>query len=237
VIDQPLVSDDGGAPLVDAPFRLDEAGVVFCGAHPCACSNGIDDDGDSLIDGFDPECTGPFDDDEATFGTGIPGDNRDPFCQDCFFDGNSGGGDDGCRHPTSCLVDGTASGAVGLCTSCEATTRCIDGCRPITPNGCDCYGCCEVHLPSGTTANILLGPACSFLDIDDEDACPRCVQSTSCVNECGRCELCPGRTLGDLPADCGAVYTCEDGEDICSETTPCVAGYACQLGCCLPILF
>ncbi len=38
----------------------------------------MDNDGDGLVDGFDPECTGPFDDDEATFATGIPGDNKDP---------------------------------------------------------------------------------------------------------------------------------------------------------------
>ncbi|HYQ14706.1 MAG TPA: hypothetical protein VEQ58_03080, partial [Polyangiaceae bacterium] len=36
-----------------------------------ACSNGIDDDGDGLIDGFDPECTGLADDDEGSFATGI----------------------------------------------------------------------------------------------------------------------------------------------------------------------
>ena len=49
-----------------------------CGDVPCACSDGMDNDGDGLVDGFDPECTGPFDDDEATFATGIPGDNKDP---------------------------------------------------------------------------------------------------------------------------------------------------------------
>ena len=67
------------------------------------CANGIDDDGDGLIDGFDPECTGAADNDEGTFATGIPGDNRDPVWQDCFFDGNSGAGEDGCRYHTDCL--------------------------------------------------------------------------------------------------------------------------------------
>src|SRR5262245_10911807 len=46
-----------------------------CGSAGCACSNGIDDDGDGLVDGFDPECTGPLDNDEGSFATGIPGDN------------------------------------------------------------------------------------------------------------------------------------------------------------------
>jgi hypothetical protein len=49
------------------------------------CTNGLDDDGDGLVDALDPECTGSADNDEGTFGTGIPGDNRDPMWQDCFF--------------------------------------------------------------------------------------------------------------------------------------------------------
>src|SRR5260221_8786085 len=36
------------------------------------CSDGKDNDGDGLIDGFDPECTGPWDNDESPFATGIP---------------------------------------------------------------------------------------------------------------------------------------------------------------------
>ena len=51
---------------------------VLCGSSPCACSDGLDNDGDGLVDGFDPECTSPFDNDEGSFATGIPGDNVDP---------------------------------------------------------------------------------------------------------------------------------------------------------------
>src|ERR1700753_3665886 len=58
----------------------------YCPATGCACSNGIDDDGDGLADADDPECVGPNDNDEATFATGMPGDNKDPKWQDCFFD-------------------------------------------------------------------------------------------------------------------------------------------------------
>src|SRR5690606_26909529 len=77
--------------------------VELCGGT-CACSNGVDDDGDGKVDGFDEECTGAADDDEGTFATGISGDNVDPKWQDCFFDGNSGAGDDGCRYHTDCLT-------------------------------------------------------------------------------------------------------------------------------------
>jgi hypothetical protein len=42
------------------------------------CDNCIDDDGDGLIDGFDPHCIFSLDDDESSFSTGIPGGlNRD----------------------------------------------------------------------------------------------------------------------------------------------------------------
>ena len=67
-----------------------------------ACSDGIDNDGDGLIDYNDPECVGPLDNDEGSFATGIPGDNVDPCKQDCFFDGNSGLGDDGCEWQLKC---------------------------------------------------------------------------------------------------------------------------------------
>ena len=38
--------------------------------------------------------------------------------------------------------------------------------------------------------------------LDDETICSPCEQSTQCGNSCGRCELCLGRTLEDLPEDC-----------------------------------
>src|SRR5690606_33835333 len=53
----------------------DGAIEVLCGSTPCACSDGQDNDGDGVADGFDSECTGPFDHDEGSFATGIPGDN------------------------------------------------------------------------------------------------------------------------------------------------------------------
>ena len=82
---------DGSTTFIDAP-PFDGT----CTPGGPQCSNCKDDDGDGLIDGFDPECTGPFDNDEGSFATGIPGDNKDAINQDCFFDGNSGAGNDGC---------------------------------------------------------------------------------------------------------------------------------------------
>src|SRR3954464_11019356 len=95
-------ADPAADPGLPASVSMTPTGTLLCGNHVCQCNNGIDDDGDGNVDGFDVECTGGIDDEEASFATGIPGDNRDPKWQDCFFDGNSGAGDDRCRYPTGC---------------------------------------------------------------------------------------------------------------------------------------
>src|SRR3569833_2466017 len=84
---------DGSMVFIDAP-PFDGT----CTPGGPQCSNCKDDDGDGLIDGFDPECTGPFDNDEGSFATGIPGENKDAINQDCFFDGDSGAGAGGCSQ-------------------------------------------------------------------------------------------------------------------------------------------
>jgi hypothetical protein len=162
------------------------------------CDNGIDDDGDGLVDGLDPECTGPLDDDEGSFATGIPGDNKDPKWQDCFFDGNSGGGDDGCRYPTACLLGDKPADD----PDCKLAQDCLDFCIDRTPNGCDCFGCCTIQGSDGSSVDIYTTSTCALDKLGDEVACPRCQKSLSCDNTCGECELCPGKTVADLPASC-----------------------------------
>ena len=219
-----------------------------------ACDNGIDDDGDGLIDGFDPECTGPLDNDEGSFATGIPGDNKDPKWQDCFFDGNSGAGDDGCRYHTDCLYGELPS----TDKNCTVTEECVNYCKPLTQNGCDCFGCCTVQLPNGDTVDVVEAATCSLANIDDSEACPRCAKNEACANDCGECELCLGKT--ELPESCtppaggggsggggntpggegGApnlpppAYTCDNGEQVCGPDHPCEYTYEyCSLGCCI----
>jgi hypothetical protein len=255
--------DAGAAPSghADVPATpvSNDAGVVLCGKTPCQCNNGIDDDGDGVVDGFDSECTGALDDDEATFATGIPGDNRDPKWQDCFFDGNSGAGDDRCRYPTECLTGELPEDAA----ACATTEACRNNCLPLTPNGCDCFGCCAVTLPSGQALNITLSGSCSLLDIGDPEACPRCTPSVSCQNPCGECELCPGKSAADLPAHCGEgdpkppaddpggepnleppavpaeppapTPACEGGTT-CTATAGCSFNEFCSFGCCLAVI-
>ena len=218
-------------------------GADWCGTGGCICSNGLDDDGDGLIDGLDPECTGPLDNDEGTFSTGIPGDNRDPKWQDCFFDGNSGAGDDRCRYATGCLTGELAQDD----PDCETSRACVDYCRRLTPNGCDCFGCCTVQDADGRETNVMLGGTCSVSNLGDETVCPRCTKTVDCGNDCGECELCPGKTVDDLPESCepppppdGGTppppNTCDNGEVVCSAEIPCPGEYFCSLGCCLPIV-
>jgi hypothetical protein len=218
----------------------DPVNPLDCGGTIYACGNGIDDDGDGLIDLFDPECTGPCDDDESSFQTGLPGDNMD--CrQDCFFDGNSGQGDDGCLWDLRC--DPENPGANVNCeytggNNCNnqpphQTEECIEFCGQYVPPGCDCFGCCTVQTDEGPI-NIFLnsGPDCSF---DNLDACQSC---TSQIDDCGtpcvpeECQVCFGET--EVPEGCGE-NTCPSGES-CSGDDPgsCPQDYFCYLGCCYP---
>jgi hypothetical protein len=183
------------------PFPSNDAGQVLCGSAPCACSNGKDDDMDGVSDLADPECVSSWDNDEGSFATGISGDNRDDACQDCFFDGNSGSGNDGCYLPSSCLSKGNASSGHGRCDSCEQTDQCKKFCQAYTPNGCDCFGCCTVRLANGSNVNVALGNGCN-IDGNTVTGCNTCVPNDSCRNVCGKCELCPGKTVADLPAEC-----------------------------------
>ena len=120
------------------------------------CSDGIDNDGDGKIDYDDPECVGPLDNDESSFATGIPGDNMDACKQDCFFDGNSGAGDDHCDWQLKCdplsatpsarTTQQYADSTRSECSlSASQSPACIDFCRQLVPNGCDCFGCCAIR--------------------------------------------------------------------------------------------
>lgn len=208
-----------------------------CIGGTTACTNCIDDDGDGKVDALDTECTGPLDNDEATFATGIPGDNRD-FCQDCFFDGNSGHGDDGCQYNTECLYGREPAAAGGAaCFRCEVSDRCRASCQQFTPNGCDCFGCCEVHALDGSVRNVRLGGSCSQGALDDPSQCEACVPTLDCYNDCGPCELCIGRPApgpdcnpGDTPPS-----ECAPGLSACSPESPCPADQYCLTGCCVEV--
>ncbi len=235
------------------------------------CNNCIDDDGDGRIDYEDPECVGPLDNDEGSFATGIPGDNVDACKQDCFFDGNSGMGNDHCLWQLkcdplstggSCPYDASyaSSHQTECSTSASQSQQCIDSCRRLVPNGCDCFGCCAI--PGGPT--VRLAATCTAAKFNDPVACPPCTQVTQCANPCGHCEICVGKPT--LPADCyastpdggatGGGGAGGSGPDSGTTTEPpqcdgenpipcgpgtntpasgCPVGQGCLTGCCFPI--
>src|SRR5450432_598129 len=256
------LSKDGGAPGSAGATGTGGAGGAVVGKlGTTQCTDGIDNDGDGLIDAADPECTGSADNDEGSFGTGIPGDNMDACKQDCFFDGNSGMGDDGCQWQLqcdpliktgSCTYDPSyVAKHADLCsTTASQSQKCIDNCRKYVPNGCDCFGCCAIQ---GSATAVRLSSTCTEKDLGDPTKCSPCTQVTQCMKTCGRCELCVGKTT--VPADCGYDGgTTPDaspppadggyGKPVCSEgvscttgvDTTCPTGYGCVTGCCLPIV-
>jgi hypothetical protein len=225
---------DARAPTTDSG-NMSRA-PALCDDHTCMCDNGKDDDDDGLTDGFDPECTGPYDDQENSFATGAP--NSRGKCRDCFWDDNAGGGRDDCRYAAACLL-GQAAGP-GNC-SCNVDDACLDSCLDRTPNGCDCFGCCDVTDSQGKVVSVLLEDSCSLAKIDDTDACPRCKQSPQCRNPCGPCELCPGRRTSDLPASCRDAqpqvdHACDEGALVCDSQNACPTDFYCQLGCCMYVV-
>jgi hypothetical protein len=212
---------------------------VDCGGDILACGNGMDDDGDGLIDLDDPECTGPCDDDEATFATGIPGDNMD--CkQDCFFDGNSGQGDDGCNWDLRC--DPANPGANIGCAytggnNCDnqppnQDAECIMFCEQFVPAGCDCFGCCTVQTEMGPVDIFLnSGPDCA---LDNLAACETCTsQIADCGNPCvpEECQVCFGET--EPPRGCD-MPGCPGEQPSCTTTNDCPTDFYCLQNCCFP---
>lgn len=165
------------------------------------CTDCVDNDGDGYTDYYDGECVGPADNDESSYATGIPGDNVDPCKQDCFFDGDSGMGNDGCEWELKC--DAKNPGKDLKCPydpsykNCpdKQSEKCIMKCGKLTPNGCDCFGCCTLM-----GHDVLLVPSCTVAKLDDPKACPPCTKSTSCSNPCDRCEICIGKPT--IPDDC-----------------------------------
>jgi hypothetical protein len=206
------------------------------------CNNCIDDDGDGLIDGADPHCISALDNDEASFATGIPGDNMDLVNQDCFFDGDSGAGNDGCNQHVCCILGAPdrASCPYGANqydpAQCGLPAECIEFCAPITPPGCDCFGCCTQCNDEGcfdVYINPTVAPNCDVDVLGDPELCPSCVKRDECGVECGGCVLCPGQTEDDLPPECAGENQCPGDSQPCEVTADCGEGMFCSNQCCI----
>ena len=202
--------------------------ISACQGHIYQCGDLIDNDGDGLIDSEDPDCLGPCDNTEGSFYGGIPGQAGPACTVDCYFDQDSGSGNDDCHwshkcdpHETApgfypesnegskCTYDPKANtpGTGGTCDELYTTQSqtCHDYCGPLTPNGCDCFGCCE--LPAGKGNYVWLGSedangngSCTLADLADPAKCQPCLPVKACLNTCDPCELCIGKTT--LPPEC-----------------------------------
>jgi hypothetical protein len=228
-------ADAAPGTAADASPLVNDAGDPLCqgstGLIVCQCADGMNNDSDAFIDAADPECTGPFDNDESSYATGIPGDNRDMYAQDCFFDGDSGGGNDGCRWDIRCTDPPGGQ-------HCNNTV--IDGCdrcRPLVPNGCDCFGCCDVFV-NGVAHTVRIIETCTAEVIDDPTKCPPCDKVEACENPCGECEECLGRPAPpNCTPDGGTGGVCPPDIMECAEPdNSCPPEHRCVTGCCVKYL-
>jgi hypothetical protein len=219
-----------------------------CRGKEYQCGNCSDDDADGLVDALDPDCLGPCDDDELGLSTGLSGTQAAACRQDCYFDGDAGPGNDKCEWSSSCdplsvppnyPPSGEARCNYGSnmgidCAGLEATQpqTCLDACLPLVPNGCDCFGCCE--LPGGSGQYHFLGDGrgaqgCQRETLDDPLACPPCTPVKSCLNDCTKCETC----VDKLPdPTCNPGSACPAGAAECGPEKPCEFGDYCVTGCC-----
>ncbi len=283
--DMSMPPTDGAPVGTDGPVVASDASVVImedggftwtcvpttCAGHNTECGNCTDDDGDGFVDSRDPECLGPCDNTEGPpLTTGVGGEGGTSCNRDCYFDYGNGSGGGDCRWDTLC--DPLAPDDVCPYEESELggnrcpepqPENCLSRCRPLTPNGCDCFGCCTFDALAGRPdaeggeyvwlgSGIGDGPdgagTCTLDSITDTEACHPCVPVEECSNDCGRCELCLGRT--EIPDDCfdepdggvpdGGTYEtrCDPGVQACGlpDDPPCETGFYCVTGCCVPVL-
>jgi hypothetical protein len=241
-------SDPTGDPTDPGPCQ-----VATCQGHTYQCGDCVDNDGDGLIDAADPGCWGPCDNNEAGWKGEVPGQQNQSSClsMDCYFDQDSGAGNDdcywnhscdelepmGCNHNPNSIVPGANASCGELFE--EQSDLCLDFCGALTPNGCDCFGCCQVHL-GGEIHTVYIGTenngqgTCNVESAGDPDLCNPCTQVPGCLKGCNpdECEICIGQT--EIPEGCDEAK-CPDGIQSCDPQNghaDCADGQSCITGCC-----
>lgn len=271
---------DGGTVVMTGDGGTRLCFKALCAGKQYACGDCLDNDGDGKVDADDPNCLGPCHNSESSLSLNIPGANNAPCKADCYFDQDTGAGNDDCQWDHRCDVNSVAPNYYPEGSQCkyDATYKitstltcsgavagqsktCHDICDKLTPNACDCFGCCAIGPQADVAQNrgIWLGstdtngnPSCTLATAGDPAKCKVCQIVTSCFKPCGRCQLCLGKT--DLPADCfptgggtsdgGMTGTptcpaslCPTGGQPCglAGCNPCAAGNYCVTGCCIPV--
>lgn len=242
------------------------------GCYPALCPDGnsygcgdcVDNDLDGLVDDQDPECLGPCDGTEGPILlTGTPGETGNQCGADCYFDRGNGSGSGECKwdrrcdplYPKDgCPYDPDLIGALNYCPD-QQPELCESTCGELTPNGCDCFGCCT--FPELNGGYVFLGSfegntgTCTLSDLNNPDLCRPCTPAGNCLNTCERCEICLGKPT--IPEDCfpgtggtggsagtggtggsGGSLRCPTGKQECGlpGDNPCPAGSFCLTGCC-----
>ena len=240
--------------------------LIECAGRLTLCGDCIDNDDDGLVDNDDPECLGPCDNYEGEeLLSGVGGETGEQCKADCYFDFGNGAGNDDCHWSRSCdplepKVQCTYDERKLGGNDCPDTQSqlCEDVCTPLTPNGCDCFGCCTFPElagmgPGGSDGYVYIGSesGCTFDTVTEQASCQACTPAGSCLNTCERCEICLGKPT--IPADCfpgtggtGGSGTggmggspggerCPDGKQACGlpGDAPCESGGFCLTGCCV----
>lgn len=248
----------GAGNAASAGSSSTQAGAPGCTVTKCRgttylCGDCIDNDGDGKVDSEDPDCLGPCDADEKNLSIGVETGNGAPCRKDCYFDGDAGPGNDKCLWSDVCDTHSVApdyppSGearcaydpakAPADCGDLQATQapQCLATCLPLVPNGCDCFGCCELPAGSNTYYFIGLTRAGTTCELDADGNpngnCPRCSPVGSCLNKCEKCESCVGRGADPDPS-CGASGACPIGQSTCTSNDQCDFQEYCVTGCCV----
>lgn len=244
----PAAAGAAGSDVIDPPCE-----PVLCAGKLRDCGDCADNDRDGLVDARDPECLGWCDDSEKSFSASVHEASNRNCNRDCYFDQNGGPGNDMCFWNRSCDEaaapavgcpfdrDVTISGTDSSCNELERTQDpiCLNTCLPLTPNGCDCFGCCE--LPAGSGSYVLIGSisdsedGCTRDTLTDPTRCSPCKPVPSCFNACEECELCVGKVT--MPDQCNAAQNCAPGDPPCGRAgqPSCEPGRYCVTGCCVRI--
>jgi len=249
------VSESGGPPV--RPKDAAACEMVYCGKRISACGDCADNDRDGKVDMDDPECLSPCQAAEDTFANTMPGQGHGSCTLDCYFDQDNGLGNDDCEwshicdslsvapdfppEGMACAYDPSHKFPRGGTCATGQSDKCRSVCAPLTPNGCDCFGCCEIP---GEARSVFIGsvdeagnPTCDSAHISDKTRCKPCTPVPSCKNDCENCELCFGKRA--LPASCGDGPSCVAPEcppnaaPCGQECLPnCTDGRSCITGCC-----
>jgi hypothetical protein len=238
---------------------MDDSGTWSCTLVQCAgksleCNDCVDNDVDGFVDSHDPECLGPCDNTEGPgLESGVGGTTGTSCGVDCYFDFGNGPGNDECMWDHRCdslepelPTCGYDASMVGT-KDCPATQdpTCAEVCRPLTPNGCDCFGCCTFANagPGGVgSRSVWIGAmdssnnsTCTLADVANEDKCPTCTPVANCYNQCDQCEVCIGSTPDP---SCDPSMQCPAGYQACglAGQAECPAGSYCVTGCCQAVL-